>query len=146
MRPRIEIDIAEIERLAGLGLTREEIALCIGVSETTIYNRQRESEVFEAAIKSGRANAARDISNKLFELAKAGDMTAIIWYEKTRCGRTDKVAHELTGKDGGPIAITAVAQEQAAQQIVEWRRQQMSALSNGSLVLPTLDTSSITTE
>ncbi len=30
-RKEIEIDIAEVERLAGLGLTQEEIALSLGI-------------------------------------------------------------------------------------------------------------------
>ena len=32
----------------------------------------------------------------LFELCKAGNVTAIIWYEKTRRGLTDKISLDLT--------------------------------------------------
>jgi transcriptional regulator with XRE-family HTH domain len=95
-RPKLEIDISRVEELAAQGLTREEIALCLGVSETTLYNRRRESEVFDAAIKSGKAKAASEIANKLYQLARGGDLGAIIWYEKTRRGLSDRMQQQIT--------------------------------------------------
>lgn len=102
-RPKIEIDISKVEEYAAQGLTREEIALCLGISETTLYNRRRESEVFDAAIKSGKAKAASEISNKLYQMAKKGDLGAIIWYEKTRRGLSDR----QTIEHGGEIIFKA---------------------------------------
>lgn len=145
-RTRIEIDIARVAELAGRGLSQAEICLIIGVSEDTLQRRKAESAEFAAAVKRGKAVAAETVSNKLFELAQKGDLGAIIWYEKTRCNRTDKVAHELTGKDGGPIEVTAVAKQQAAKQLTDWRQEQMSALSNGSALLVMPDTSLTTSE
>lgn len=145
MRPRIDIDLDRVAELAGRGLSQAEICLVLGISETTLYNRKRESEVFAGAIKRGRAVAADAIANKLYDMAVAGDLGAIVWWEKTRCGRTDKVAHEVTGKDGGPVEITATARAEAAEQLAAWRRDQISRLPNGLAVQPTPDTSSITT-
>lgn len=96
-RPRIEIDISRVEELAAQGLTQAEICLCLGIGETTLYARKKESEVFEEAIKSGRAKAASEISNVLYQMARKGDLGAIVWYEKTRRGLTDKVQQEQTG-------------------------------------------------
>lgn len=95
-KPRVEIDMAEVERLAGLGLTQEEIATSLGFSERTFRNRKKDSAAFADAIKRGKASAAEEISNQLFEKAKTGDLGAIIWYEKTRCGRTDKLTIDLS--------------------------------------------------
>ena len=95
MRPRIEIDIARVEELAGQGLTQAEICLCLGIGETTLYARKKESEVFEEAIKRGKAAAASEISNVLFQMAKSGDLGAIVWYEKTRRGLSDKVQQQI---------------------------------------------------
>ena len=96
-RPRIEIDISRVEEYAAQGLTQAEICLCLGISETTLYSRKNESAVFEDAIKSGRAKAASEISNTLYQMARKGDLGAIVWYEKTRRGLTDKVQQEHSG-------------------------------------------------
>jgi len=89
-RPRIDIDIAKVEELAGQGLTQAEICLVIGVSESTLLRRKIEMEVLTDAIKRGKARAASDVSNVLFGMAKGGDLGAIVWYEKTRRGLSDK--------------------------------------------------------
>lgn len=90
-RPKVEINLKEVERLSGLGLTQEEISLALGISESTLYNRKRESEVFTDAIKRGKAKASEVVSNKLMGLCKQGNLGAIIWYEKTRRGLSDRL-------------------------------------------------------
>lgn len=94
-RPRIEIDISKIEELAAQGLSQAEICLVIGIGETTLYERKRESEVFAEAIKRGKAKAASEISNRLYQMARGGDLGAIVWWEKTRRGLTDKVQQQI---------------------------------------------------
>ena len=91
-RKPITIDLTEVERLAGLGLTEEEIAASLGISRTTLHNRRVENEQFEQALKRGRANAASKVANALFTKAVIGDVAAIVWYEKTRRGLSDKVS------------------------------------------------------
>lgn len=91
MKPRIEIDLDKVEALAGQGLTNSEICLCLGISEKTLYNRKQESTAFTDAIKRGKASAASIVSNKLFDLVKEGELGAIIWYEKTRRGLSERV-------------------------------------------------------
>jgi hypothetical protein len=95
-RPRIEIDISRVEELAAQGLSQAEICLCIGIGETTLYSRKRENEVFEEAIKRGKAKAASEIANTLYMMAKRGDLGAIVWYEKTRRGLSDKTSSTNT--------------------------------------------------
>lgn len=95
-RPRIEIDIDQVAELAGRGLSQAEICLMLGISETTLYERKRESAVFAEAIKRGRAVAADAVANKLFDMAKGGDLGAIVWWEKTRRGLSDRVQQQTT--------------------------------------------------
>lgn len=90
-RKRIEIDLSKVAELAGMGLTEQEICLCLGISDQTLLRRKHESVEFVDAIKRGKAKAAALVSNKLFERACNGDLGAIVWYEKTRCGRSDKM-------------------------------------------------------
>jgi transposase len=89
-RPKIELDISRVEGLAAQGLTQAEICLCLGISESTLYGRKRENEDFTEAIKKGKAKAASEISNVLYEMARSKDLGAIIWWEKTRRGLSDK--------------------------------------------------------
>lgn len=95
-RPKAEIDIAEVERLAGLGLTQEEIAATLGINEKTLRRRKAELSVLSDAIKRGRAAAGVVVANELFTKCKGGDLGAIIWYEKTRRGLSDKLVVDLS--------------------------------------------------
>ena len=104
-RPRIEIDISRVEELAAQGLSQAEICLVLGISEGTLYSRKRENEVFGEAIKRGKAKAASEIANTLYMMAKRGDLGAIIWYEKTRRGLSDRQAIEHSGGEGKPIPV-----------------------------------------
>lgn len=86
-RPKFVIDekvIAEVEKLAGQGLTEKEIALCIGCSQETLIKKKRQYSEFSEAIKRGKAKSHAKIANALFENALAGNTAALIFYLKTR--------------------------------------------------------------
>lgn len=104
-RPKIELDISRIEELAAQGLTLAEICLVLGIGESTLYRRKLDLEVLTEAIKRGKAKAASEISNVLYLKARDGDLGAIIWYEKTRRGLSDKQTVEHSGPEGKPIAV-----------------------------------------
>jgi len=90
-RTKIQIDFSEVERLSGIGLSNKEVANALGIAEATLYRRKQDNESFESALKKGRAKAAADIANAVYENAMKGNITAQIWYEKTRRGLSDKV-------------------------------------------------------
>lgn len=89
-KPKLQIDISRIEELAAQGLSQAEICQCLGISESTFYRRKSDLEELTEAIKRGKAKAASEISNVLYQMAKSKDLGAIIWYEKTRRGLSDK--------------------------------------------------------
>lgn len=95
-RPRIEIDTSRVEELAAQGLSQAEICLVIGVSEDTLSRRKADSAAIADAIKTGKAKAASEIANTLYLMAKGGDLGAIIWYEKTRRGLSDRIQQHIT--------------------------------------------------
>jgi transcriptional regulator with XRE-family HTH domain len=96
-RPRIDIDIDRVAELAGRGLTQAEICAVLGVSEDTISRRKQDTADFADAINRGRATAAQEVSNALYEKATVDkDLGAIIWYEKTRRGLSDRVQQHIT--------------------------------------------------
>ena len=97
MKPRIELDISRIEELAAQGLSQAEICLVLGISEDTLTRRKQDTAVIADAIKRGKAKAASEISNTLYQMARGGDLGAIVWYEKTRRGLSDKQLVEHSG-------------------------------------------------
>jgi predicted DNA-binding transcriptional regulator AlpA len=75
---------ARASEMASRGLTVAQIADCLGVSDQTIYERQKEYPEFLESIKRGRSAGMNQITNALFEKAVNGDNTAMIFYLKTR--------------------------------------------------------------
>lgn len=96
-RSRIEItdrDKQQIEIMAGLGMTVQQIAQILGISKRT-FNRWCEDEAVLAHYKKGLSGAEMTIAKTLYDKAKGGDTTAIIWYEKTRANRKEVTQVEL---------------------------------------------------
>ena len=86
-RPRIEITddmIAETETLASQGLTKEQIAQCLGIGSTTLFEKQKEYPEFAESIKRGQALGIQKVTNHLFEQSEKGITTATIFYLKNR--------------------------------------------------------------
>lgn len=106
-RPPFEVTekvVAQIEQLAGYGLTVVQIAAVIGCSETTMHAKKHQADVSEAFTR-GRARAEAMIGKSLFEKAKAGEGWAVQWWEKTRAGRSEKQVLEHSGPEGGPMKV-----------------------------------------
>jgi hypothetical protein len=70
--------------MASRGLTVSQISDCLGIAESTLYAKQGEYKEFMDAIKRGRAEGIRKVSNALFAKATQGNVTAIIYYLKVR--------------------------------------------------------------
>ena len=79
-----ETSCNQVQEMASRGLTVAQIASCLGISETTLYKKQNEYAEFMDAIKRGRAEGINQVSNALFEKATQGNVTAMIYYLKTR--------------------------------------------------------------
>lgn len=88
---KLEIDLKQVEKLAGKGLTLDEIALAIGISIRTLHRRKSQMAEVALAIKKGRVKSREDVANALYEECMKGNLGAIIWFEKTRFGISDKV-------------------------------------------------------
>jgi hypothetical protein len=99
-KPKIEIDLAKVEALASRLLSKEQIAISLGISERTLYTNQKESAEFAEAIKRGREKGVATVANKLVESAIEGNTTAQIFILKTHGGQDwkDKQDVSLTGE------------------------------------------------
>lgn len=99
-KPKIQIDLNKVESLAANGLTQEQIAAALGISETTLHQRKRDSADFAAAIKRGKAKGIALVTNKLMESIKGGNMTGMIFFLKTQAGWKETNVQEHTGANG----------------------------------------------
>ena len=78
-------ELADLERLAGLGLTQAQIADWFGFSKRTLAYRLKE-EPAVAAYKKGRARALEKVTGKLWQNIEKGDSASIFFYLKTQAG------------------------------------------------------------
>jgi hypothetical protein len=103
-RPKVKIDIGELERLATLQCTEDEIALYLGISVRTLQRRLQIAK-FNDVVASARAKGRISVRRNLFRLAAAGNIAAVIFLAKNLLGYRDVVNTEHTGLAGGPIQI-----------------------------------------
>jgi len=80
-REKIALNLAEVETLAATGASMDAIARCLGISPSTLYARQRESEVFKETVEKGRARAEAAYAEALKEIALGKDERGRYLYE-----------------------------------------------------------------
>lgn len=105
-KPRIEIDLERVTELASRGLSQEQIASALGISERTLRNRKTDDAAFADAIKKGQALGIEEVANALFDNAKGGNVTAQIFFLKARAKWKDR--HEEAGEGEDEPTPTAV--------------------------------------
>lgn len=118
-RPKFEITEAimkKAEDYAAKGLTAEQIAMVLGISETTFYERQAENAEFAEALKRGRGTGIANVTNALYEKATVDkDNTAMIFYLKNRAGWVDKQETTTTVENRHVIDLTGIDNESLKQ-------------------------------
>lgn len=112
-KPKIEIDLEKVESFAAVGCSIEQIAINLGVSQATLYNRmaeekeageEAEARGIRGAIARGKAKGITTIENSLFQAAKTDWRAASFWL----CNRaSDKWQSmnkvEVSGRNGSPL-------------------------------------------
>jgi hypothetical protein len=83
-RPRAKVDPSQVEDLAKLGCTNEEVAAALGVSADTIERR------FAGAIQNGRLQFRVSVRRIQYHLAEQGNAAMAIWLGKQYLGQTEK--------------------------------------------------------
>ena len=79
----IEFDLEQLQQLASLHCTDEEIAAFFNVCSKTIQRRKKTNPEFLAAIEKGRAKGKLSLRRAQVNLANAGNSTMQIWLGKT---------------------------------------------------------------
>src|SRR3954463_4761198 len=105
-RKPVQISLIELEKLASLHCTNEELADWFGVSVRTIELRQKRPE-FAAAIQRGRSKGRISVRRAQMKMLETGNGTMGVWLGKQMLGQRDTVTTEHVGAGGGPIQILA---------------------------------------
>ena len=96
-RPRVQIDLQQVEELASRGLTMEQIAAALGICDRTLYRKKGTMSDLSEAIKRGKAKGVATVSNALFERAVQGDVKAQMFYLERRGGWYNEGKLEVSG-------------------------------------------------
>lgn len=128
---KIEFDekqVDEIRMMVASGLTHGEVCRIKGISADTLRRRAKENPDLAAALEDGQNQATVAMAHAVFRAANKGDMRAATFWLSRRGGDAWKEKPiEITGKDGGPIQLQAVATEIAnmtPEQQRAWLEQQ----------------------
>ena len=90
---------ATVRRLGALGVTYEDIASRLKISSDTLV------KYYKDILDDARIDANSAIAGTLFTQAQRGNMTAAIFWLKTRAGWKETQVNEFGGIDGKPIPL-----------------------------------------
>lgn len=107
-RPRIEVDWETVDQAAALHCTAAEIALLCKCCDETLDNRCKEQHGINISeyIKQKSGVGKTSLRRRMWKTAEGGNVTMQIWLAKNWLGMTDRSRTELTGANGGPVAVT----------------------------------------
>lgn len=103
---------AQVEALSGYGVRHDEIALYLEIDPKTLRKHYRDQ------LDKGQIKANVGVARALHKNATEGNVTAQIFWMKTRCGWKETAVHEHTGASGGPIE-TAVGTPEQFRKVAE---------------------------
>lgn len=102
-RPKKTIDLKQVQSLAKLGCTYDEIADVIGMGRSTFGLKLKDPDV-RAAYEKGLSEGDVSIRRSQFDVAVSGNTSMLIWLGKNRLGQTEKIETktetEITGETG----------------------------------------------
>ena len=101
-RPRMEFDLRQVEELARIGCTEEDMGAVLGVSVDTIQRRKRSSAEFCGVIEKGQASLRNSLRRLQVKKALEGNVTMLIWLGKQLLGQSDRQGIEHSGAEGRP--------------------------------------------
>lgn len=87
--------LEKAESYAALGLTKEQIASCLGIGESTLYDKENNYPEFADAIKRGLDKGIARMANLLIKHAEAGNVPSVIFFLKARAKWSDQNLEEV---------------------------------------------------
>jgi hypothetical protein len=88
-RPKKDLDVDLIKKLASIHCTKEEIASVLGCHRDTLYAR------FSDILQQGDEEGKMSLKRKMHEVAMSGNVQMLIWLSKQRLGYKDRQPDEV---------------------------------------------------
>lgn len=106
-RKKSEVDYKRVDEMLEAGCNGAEVAAAIGMHPDTLYKRiEDDFAVCFSAYKQEKVSKGDQLlREKLYEKAKKGDSTSLIFLSKTRLGMTEKQEIKHTVDDKAPIVL-----------------------------------------
>jgi len=93
----------QVYELSSVGTRYEDIATVLSISADTL------NKYYPEELKRGRIEANAAIASTLYEKAKSGDTTSMIFWLKSRAQWKETQKHEHAGDpDGAPVQVKVV--------------------------------------
>ena len=105
----------QVEAMAGYGVPELDIARVVGIDPKTLRRHYRDE------LATGHIKAGAKVAESLFHKATSDgpqSVTAAIFWLKTRVGWKETTAHEIAGRNGGPIETSEVSTREIAKSIL----------------------------
>jgi len=97
-----------VEQLAAFGIPQEKmVQMVLGKTNKPIDLKTLRKH-FSLELETGELKANTKVAQCLYKQATDGNVTAQIFWLKTRARWKEQQSVELTGKDGGPVQTEAV--------------------------------------
>ena len=102
-RPKIEWsdkEFSTFEALCGIHCTEDDICAVMNVSDKTLNNilKKKYKMSFSDCFKKFSANGRISLRKKQFEVAKAGNVTMLIWLGKQYLGQAERIEQTIDSK------------------------------------------------
>jgi hypothetical protein len=119
-RPKIKIEAEDVQNLAAVGCSVEEIAILVtpeeNFSKGNFVNHRTIERRFAPALKKGRGMMKGRLRSVIFERAMAGDTTLLIFLAKTVLGLREKETPDVS-VNVNAAASAAVADTRSPEQV-----------------------------
>lgn len=97
--------IDKAREYAKRGLTKEQICLALGIGKTAFYRKEAQKKELKNAIKQGRAEGIAIVADDLLKNIKKGNVTAQIFYLKTKGGFKEEQNVNLKMHTGNKVNL-----------------------------------------
>lgn len=91
-----QLNLEKVEVIASMGLIDDQIAVILNISPRTL-NYWKKHPDFAQALKRGKLKADFQITQSLYQKAKNGDTTAMIFWLKNRQPDLWRDKHDISG-------------------------------------------------
>lgn len=87
--------LEQVESYAALGLTKEQIADCLGICYDTLNEKQKAYPEFSEALKRGLSKGIARAAQLLIKHAESGSVPSVIFFLKARAKWSDQNLEEV---------------------------------------------------